>query len=372
MDAGALIGLLVTLAITVVSVVASLLITAVSVLVPLLVMGVFAYFLVKQLNSGQGAIVVHSPLLALAQQAAGPGGPKRLKQVSCPQCGGSKLMPPKTAYVYCDFCGSLIDWDFKIACSTAGSAKPGPAYEALARKEKPAQDAALAAGDRDAYAAVTRRLFDAHFDACKGAWSPRLGDPEYRAALLENTVQSYTAAAFDPDCKAKEAAMMAAVSGLKWIPGLQPKAEATSFANLLTAFRAHNARFLELGEPFLDGHPDHPTLALQKATSASAFAQGWLPYLDKPAQDAMLAELGLDGTYVDVPPVEAQERHCGGCARTLRVAPGAKKVVCEDCGHTNDVAHPEITCTNCAGPVSVIWSKRSFQCPSCATELRVD
>ena len=36
------------------------------------------------------------------------------------------------------------------------------------------------------------------------------------------------------------------------------------------------------------------------------------------------------------------------------------------------VERPEITCSGCGGPISVLWSKRKFQCPSCSTELRVD
>jgi predicted RNA-binding Zn-ribbon protein involved in translation (DUF1610 family) len=97
-----------------------------------------------------------------------------------------------------------------------------------------------------------------------------------------------------------------------------------------------------------------------------------MPYLDKPGQDAMLAKLELGGEYIEVPTIDTTERHCGGCARSLRVVAGARKVVCEDCGHTSDVSRPEIRCTGCGGPISVVWSKRNFKCPSCSMELRVD
>lgn len=374
MDAGTLIGLLVTLGSLVVSAVFTIVIVAVSVIVPLAIMGLVAFVIVKQLQSGNAQFVVASPLLAVAHEVANPSkpSPKRLKKVSCSQCGGSKVTPPKTAYVYCDYCGSFVDWDFQIACRTAGSAKPGPAYEALQRNEAPVQLKAKAAGDRETFAASTRRVFDAHFGAAKGSWSPRLGDPEYRAAMLDYTVGSYTLAAFDPDCIVKESAMNEAVKRLTWTPGFQPKVGRASFDALLATVIAHTDRFVEVSKPLLDNHPDGVTADLQRRISRSAFAQGWMSFLDKAGQDAMIAELGLGGDYVDVPTVETTERHCGGCSRTLAVAKGAKKVVCEDCGHTNDVAHPEITCTGCGGPVSVLWSKRTFQCPSCSTELRVD
>src|SRR5688500_12379162 len=170
MDAGTAIGLLITHGSLAVSAIFTIVIVAVSVLVPIIIMGVVTFVIVKQLQSGNAQLVVASPLLQLAHEAANPSkpSPKRLKKVSCQQCGGSKLTRPKTAYVYCDFCGSLVDWDFRIACETAGSAKPGPAYEALQRVEAPLQLKAKAAGDRVAYAESTRRVFDAHFTHAKG------------------------------------------------------------------------------------------------------------------------------------------------------------------------------------------------------------
>jgi hypothetical protein len=373
MDIGTLIGLVITLLSLAFSLVITVVVGLVSVLLPLAIVGIVTFVVVKQLQAGQSGLALGGPVMALqlAQPASRPAGANRLKHIVCRTCGGSKVVPPKTAFVYCDYCGTLCDWDFQIACR--GRVLPGPAYEALAQMEAPRQAAAKGAGDREAYAACTRRLFDAHFKACPQSWSPRLGDADYRSALLEHTVMQYTAAAFDPECVALEEAMNAAVKKLQWTPAFpQPRVERASFERLLDAVLAHNHRFTALAEPLLSTHPDEPTIELQRRVARSAFAQGWMPYLDKSGQDAMIAKLDLGGDYIDVPTVDTTERHCGGCARTLRVVAGARKVVCEDCGHTNDVERPEIRCSGCAGPVSVMWSKRSFKCPSCSMELRVD
>jgi len=215
-------------------------------------------------------------------------------------------------------------------------------------------------------------VFDAHFSAAPASWSPRLGDPEYREALLAFTANTYTAAAFDDACVALEAAMNDSVRRLVWTPGFQPRVERTSFDRLLEAVLAHNARFTSLSEPFVGEHPDQPSMAVMRGMSRSLFAQGWMPYLDKSGQDALIGRLELGGEYIDVPDVQTSKRRCGGCARELAIAPGARKVVCEDCGHTNDTTHPEISCSGCGSQVSVIWSKRSFKCPKCSMELRVD
>ncbi len=372
MDAGGLIGLVLSLGLTLVITLVTLLATALSFLIPIGFMAVFTWIFIKRLQSGDAQIVVSSPLLAAAIPQTG-GGPKRIKEVRCKQCGGSRSTPYKTAYVYCDFCGSLTDWDFQKACATAGSARPGPAYEALQRKEQAVQDEARRAGDVLSFEASIRRVFDAYIDAAPGGLSPRIKEPEYREAQLTYMTRCYTAAGLDEDCRRRELAMQGAVKGLQWRPGFgTTKVEPSSFRTLLDTFLDHNARFLEVSEPFLDDNPDGADNALLRRIGASAFAQGWLPYLDKAEQDAMIQRLDLDGSYIDVPDVATTTRHCGGCARELRVVDGAKRVLCEDCGHLNDVEHPEIPCTGCGSPFSVQWSKKRFACPSCSTELRVD
>jgi hypothetical protein len=38
-----------------------------------------------------------------------------VKKVDCSRCGAPKRLPSKTAYLYCDHCGSLVDYDFRLA-----------------------------------------------------------------------------------------------------------------------------------------------------------------------------------------------------------------------------------------------------------------
>ncbi len=366
------VGIGASLFVTLISIVAVLC----SMLLPLAIFALTGFLIYKRLKSG-GAVVLQTNLpidLNQAFQPATPkaGGSSRIKKVTCTTCGASKQVPPKTAYMYCDYCGALADWDFRISCQTAGSAKPGPAYEALQAKEGPIQAQAKIDNDRDAYRASLLRVFEGHMKHCPAAYSPRLGDPEYRAALLEFTVESYLAAAFDLECRERQSAMELAVKHLQWNRGLTTKVEPESFQRLVQTFRNHNERFLELCVPLLDGHPDHPTLDLCSAIGASAFIQGWLPYLDDAEQQRLIDEMGLGGQYAPIQPVETTKRHCGGCARPLDVVSGAKRVVCEACGHTNDVSQPELQCTGCGCPLSVPAGKSRFACPSCSAEMRLD
>lgn len=45
-----------------------------------------------------------------------PPQPGFVKRCSCAVCGAPKKLPTVTAYVYCDYCASLIDYDLRRAC----------------------------------------------------------------------------------------------------------------------------------------------------------------------------------------------------------------------------------------------------------------
>jgi hypothetical protein len=328
------------------------------------VLGAVAIGLVLALIGGLGLVVIGGRTLRRSRPPPPP--PTLIKQVACRICGQAKGLPSQTPYLYCDHCGALVDWDFRLACER-GLASPGPAYEALQAAEKPRQEAARAGNDRATYAASVRMLFDAHFSACPSSWSPRLGDPSYRVALLEHIAEHYTAAAFDYRCKVLETAMNDAVKRIEWSDDQTATRE--SFEPLLEAVVSHNQRFVELGADLVHQHPDEPSPELQQVMASSAFARGWMQYLHPEDQDFMIEWLGLGAEYVEAPAVRTVPRTCGGCGTTLRVARGAQRVVCERCGRTLDVGRPPIRCAGCGTPTTAVLGSRSFPCPSCATDI---
>ena len=47
-----------------------------------------------------------------------PPGPGFVKRCSCVTCGAPKKLPSVTAYVYCEYCASLADYDLRRATGT--------------------------------------------------------------------------------------------------------------------------------------------------------------------------------------------------------------------------------------------------------------
>lgn len=297
-----------------------------------------------------------------------------VKKTTCHNCGGAKTLPPKTAYVYCDFCGSLTDYDFQKACENPQAAMPGPAYEELVRQTN--ADAALArqTKDRDKFYDIQARLFDRWVELCPNAVSPRAKkDPEYRAQLVKYMATTATVNEFDPTYQEYAEKVKQQVMGIKWT-GMFPKmtAEGSTFWPMYQTVKEqleHSFNVLKQ-EGVLDMHPDQAPESLQRRMTYSMFCQGWLPTLAEEDSEKMIAEAGLNGEYTKLEPVETDLRHCGGCGGDLQMVKGAKVMVCEDCGTRVDVGNPEVNCKNCAGMISFPVGQNRLQCPYCQAEAQ--
>jgi LSD1 subclass zinc finger protein len=368
MGGGELIGLVVTLVVVLVSLVVTLVVTLVSIAVPVLLV----WWIFKQVSSGKAQLVVASPLLA-----AGAGRPDAglVLRSTCRSCGAARVTPSRSAYVYCDYCGLLMDFDFQAAIADKRSKLPGPAYEALVRGMAPRLEAARRAGDRDGYRALQVQIWDSYASACPAALSPRIGDPAYRKRFVAWQSDTQTAQDLDPACQASFAAQQAAVGGLQWDRSnpFQPKAVPESVWPMLDAVARHQANSLDVldRDGLLDRHPDQPTREILRRMGVSTLAQGWLPFLARPAQDELIARLELGAEYTRVEPPPTRSGPCPSCGAPLAVVEGARRVVCEACGHLAGAASGSLRCHGCGTPVEIPEGVNLFACPSCQAELRM-
>jgi len=320
------------------------------------------------------AVAVRAPVHDAAPQGHLVGGLRQIKRVRCRSCGAAKVREPRTAFLYCDYCGALVDWDFRISITTAGSAKPGPEYQRLQVQLAPQLADALGRGDRTAYRETLTRLLDQHMRSCPAAYSPRLGDQEYRAGMLEFQVACILETDFDPETQRLRESFEAAQRSLRPYPrpGLPAGIGADDARRLCAAFLAHHERFMTVAAPHIHTHPDQAPFELISSIQKSIFAQTYLRNLEQPDQAWLIAELDLEGDYAAPPDVPTDARHCGGCGAEMAVVRGARAVVCEYCGLTNDVERPEVRCAGCGAPVTLVVGRTRLQCPHCSADLRVD
>jgi DNA-directed RNA polymerase subunit RPC12/RpoP len=299
-----------------------------------------------------------------------PPQPGFVKRCSCAVCGAPKQLPAVTAYVYCDYCAALVDFDLRRACE--GDTTPGPEYAATVNATQAASRAALAAGDRDAYRDLQRKVYDVYVTNVPMAVSHRAkNDPDYRAAYVNFMAEFGVARAFDPAAQALEAEMKERVIGIKYGGAMMsPTIEPDSFwpvADTLEKQIAHN-RGLYQSAGLAEIDPDRAGHLTSKF-AWSTFCQGWLGMLPTDAAERLLDRAGLKNEYVPVQPHDGQPRHCGWCGGEFSALPGASAVICDGCGRKMDLASAEIPCTTCGATMTLPEGADGVACPFCKSRV---
>jgi LSD1 subclass zinc finger protein len=360
------VGALVALAVTAIATCGSLLVALIATAAPFLVL----WWLYRQGlfdPAKWGRVFVIGIPAPTAPQA------RYVKRGTCRSCGSPKVKPSQSAYVYCDFCGELMDWDFRAAMSDRRSKAPGPAYEGLLAQLRPQIEAARASGDKAAYEAVQLKLWAKYAELCPAALSPRIGDARYRDRYVRYAAAQQTAIDLDPTCKAAFDGQQVATAGLVWDRSnpFQPKAEPASFHRLVDAVLAYQKAAAAHTEAcgVLALHPDRPPAEILPRIGASALVQGWMPYIAKADADRLLETCGLTGEYVAFTPIEEVHGKCDGCAAPLDVPKGAKRVLCHHCGAYSVLAGGHFPCHGCGAPIDVPDSGAAFSCQACGAHL---
>ncbi len=296
----------------------------------------------------------------------------KIKLTRCYRCNATKARRSPTAYVYCDHCGALTDFDFQIAISDKRSKLPGPEFERLKKTLASQLDAALARKDKERHLELNRELYRAYVKACPAACPPRVGDPVYREKYVEQTARGATEAAFDDEMSAASARQATAMKKLKWVRGgkmgqtCEPASFWALFDTVLDITQVGKRMAARTG--LLEINPDGDSPVNEKL-GLSMFVQGWLPYLKKPEVELLMERTGLAGEYVEATPLVGESAPCGACKAEVVRLDGAKQCVCDACG-TLIRTDATVPCGNCAAKVLMPAERTTFQCPFCDTELR--
>jgi DNA-directed RNA polymerase subunit RPC12/RpoP len=324
----------------------------------------------RQASAGSAAPVAPSTWVRQVLAILAPPQPGFVKRCSCEVCGAPKKLPTVTAYVYCDYCASLIDYDLRRACET--DARPGPEYAATVNATQAAARQAVAAGDRETYRELQRKVYAAYVENVPMAVSHRAkNDPGYRAAYVNFMAESALARAFDPAAQALENEMKQRVIGIRYGGAMMsPTIAPDSFWPVVDTLEKQlsNSREVYRSARLAELDPDHAEHLTGKF-AWSSFCQGWLGMLPADTAEHLLDRAGLKNEYVPIQPHDGQPRHCGGCGGEFTALPGAKAVVCEGCGRTMDLASAEILCASCGATITLPAGADGTACPFCQSRV---
>ncbi len=298
---------------------------------------------------------------------------KLVKKTICPSCGAAKATAAQYAYVYCDYCGGYMDFDMQSALRFTGQMYDEK-YSADCEKFHKARERAKAAGDKKAFIKIGRGLYGLQMEKSPHAWSVRIGDPSYRATLIENQSQVDALMAFDADlAHIYDVKLVEAYNGLK--SAMTPSGLKYSSASAWNYFRVNYEGLVETMKkrstwdvPIV--HPDETDPRIMIKGWASAFLQGWMPYLFDAAKQQIIEYAGLESEYLKAKLPDASQRTCGKCGGPITAPPGSRQLVCEGCGYTIDVESAELPCPGCSAVLSIPVTADALSCPHCGTRYR--
>ncbi len=297
-----------------------------------------------------------------------------VKRVNCSQCGAPKSLPSTTAYLYCDFCGSLMDYDFRIANADTNAGLTNTVFHRLIAKVQTPLMQAQVRADRDALRELYKQVFSDWIQECPLAVSPRAkSDMAFREKMVVYLAECAVTKDLDPTQVPLNAQMGTLVASLQRIP--TPGGAwrvAGDFWAYAAVFKKQMemtyALMHELGVDALDPDKAPPGVPIQM--EYSTFCQGWLPHLSPEDGERLLKFYGINAEYDDVQPRQTDLHKCGGCGSELHTLPGAKKVVCETCGNTIDISGGDVPCGKCGAQLSLPVSVNHVLCPYCNTDTR--
>ncbi|HVU61152.1 MAG TPA: hypothetical protein VHD58_05785 [Mycobacteriales bacterium] len=295
-----------------------------------------------------------------------------VKKVDCPQCGGTKRLPSVTAYLYCDYCGALMDYDFRMANADTNAGLTNTVYHHLAAQEQANITRARAAGDAGAYRDCMRRIFTEWVRQCPQAVSPRCAnDEQFRERMITYLVECAASKDLDPDQQALETEMQIRANSLVRVP--MGGAGAWRVTNGFWEYAELFKRQMELAYAHMEQtgvlalDPDEAPDGVPIRMEYSTFCQGWLPHLAAEDGERLLQMFGLSGEYAHYEEIDTEDKQCGACGCRLKTVPGASAVVCEGCGRKLDLGGGMTPCQGCGAQLSFPLGVNQLNCPYCAT-----
>lgn len=277
---------------------------------------------------------------------------------TCPRCGAHKRTEPRTAYVYCDYCAFLFDYDFE----RQGPASDVPVFDTLVEAVRAELRAQFAAEDWAAYRSTWRWVYETDMELGPAGWSPRIREEGYRKAMLDFSVETCVLRNTSPILRGKADRVESA-----YLMAFMAPSRDSLFAYFQTLKGELEREVRVYSEHGMwSRHPDELDPATYRYIATVQILGEVLPNADAVARKAIVDAADVRREAVELPPVDTERSTCGSCGGPLIVVKGSKRMVCEGCGVVLDAARRRFPCTQCGAPV-LAGTQGAIACAYCGT-----
>ncbi len=289
----------------------------------------------------------------------------------CIRCGAAKTTRSRTAYIYCDYCGTLFDYDIHCATEDPTALDSDDVDAVLDGVCVDKLRAAFEAGDQQTYARITTWRTEVCAEICPNAFSPRIKDPDYRQRLIHDVLVPWRIATrFDPAFQQLRRAFGMARDAMLNDPCL------ATVMNLLHRARqlwAMEADILE-ARGIMQKHPEGMDREMFLYVTMADFLRGTLQFVRGDEAKTLLEAAGFSDEYIEAPAIDRDRVSCGSCGAPLELPKGAKRTVCEWCGRLLDTETRAAACTQCGAMVALPVDgtpQPQYQCGFCHAYYRL-
>jgi len=287
---------------------------------------------------------------------------KRVRSNRCPGCNAYKATESRTPHVYCDFCGSLMDYDYEQARVATSGLDAGFLLVGIVDGVRDTLRSSWASGDHETWAKAWAWVYETDMDVSPEGWPPRIGNPRYRAEMVAWSVETCRVLASESRLKrANERTSKAFYKAMekggttKWIGKHLDAAE----AGLELEISLYEGRGL------FETHPDALQPAGYRRANRGGWVDAWKPYVSGDALDFVRKRAEPEVGWIEIPKPETERSCCGNCGGALVVVAGSQALVCEACGATLDAIAPRFPCPGCSAPVVVVPHSHEIKCGHC-------
>ncbi|MBE2247568.1 MAG: hypothetical protein IAE67_09950 [Candidatus Competibacteraceae bacterium] len=301
----------------------------------------------------------------------------QVRKLKCSSCGANKVVANATSYMYCDYCGEFIGYDFErmsqeVMSKLSSESRDTDTYNSYMETVTRLGEA-TSQKDVNAFEKAVIDLHHIEIDLFPERYSPKMKQQAYRNQYNEFYKRFWAERLQNHFFEEQDALQ-------KEMASCMPDFVYTLHEGKITyAFNDAMKKYFDIAKRYAKDSAQKTMASdsimyyperMKEGVEDMMFKQtiaGFARMLDADSFKEALSYLGLVNEYIEIPDVILKEEPCLGCGHPFLYPENAQKIVCEQCGVENKPAQHALSCMNCGCDFVPDMQKMETACPQCGS-----